>query len=169
MHKRGAANAVSAFLLAADLIPVDQFLSPRHAILQTAAADMIAMNTNTVRFNVVQPAQIRRIHAQLLRHHIDHALQRKVCLLITVPTICRSRRTIQTHSLAPHLNRMEFVCRIRAIRCNAQHPCAGHRICTDIAEILRLAREEMTFFVWYKISIAPEADMKPRKLCLFLL
>ena len=25
------------------------------------------------------------------------------------------------------------------------------------------------FFVWYKISIAPEADMKPRKLCLFLL
>ena len=25
------------------------------------------------------------------------------------------------------------------------------------------------FFSWYKISIAPEADMKPRKLCLFLL
>ena len=25
------------------------------------------------------------------------------------------------------------------------------------------------FFVWYKISIAPEADMKPRRLCLFLL
>ena len=24
-------------------------------------------------------------------------------------------------------------------------------------------------FVWYKISIAPEADMKPRRLCLFLL
>ena len=23
--------------------------------------------------------------------------------------------------------------------------------------------------IWYKISIAPEADMKPRKLCLFLL
>ena len=25
------------------------------------------------------------------------------------------------------------------------------------------------FFSWYKISIAPEADMKPRRLCLFLL
>ena len=25
------------------------------------------------------------------------------------------------------------------------------------------------FFVWYKISIAPEAYRKPRKLCLFLL
>ena len=25
------------------------------------------------------------------------------------------------------------------------------------------------FFVWYKISIATEADRKPRKLCLFLL
>lgn len=25
------------------------------------------------------------------------------------------------------------------------------------------------FFVWYKISIAPEADRKPRRLCLFLL
>ena len=25
------------------------------------------------------------------------------------------------------------------------------------------------FFDWYKISIAPEADMKPRILCLFLL
>ena len=24
-------------------------------------------------------------------------------------------------------------------------------------------------FTWYKISIAPEADMKPRRLCLFLL
>ena len=28
---------------------------------------------------------------------------------------------------------------------------------------------ERLFFSWYKISIAPEADMKPRKLCLFLL
>ena len=25
------------------------------------------------------------------------------------------------------------------------------------------------YLVWYKISIAPEADMKPRRLCLFLL
>uniref|UniRef100_UPI003A93158A Na+/H+ antiporter NhaC family protein n=1 Tax=Hominenteromicrobium sp. TaxID=3073581 RepID=UPI003A93158A len=25
------------------------------------------------------------------------------------------------------------------------------------------------YFVWYKISIVPEADMKPRRLCLFLL
>ena len=28
---------------------------------------------------------------------------------------------------------------------------------------------ERLFFGWYKISIAPEADRKPRKLCLFLL
>ena len=28
---------------------------------------------------------------------------------------------------------------------------------------------ERLFFSWYKISIAPEADMKPRRLCLFLL
>ena len=28
---------------------------------------------------------------------------------------------------------------------------------------------ERLFFSWYKISIAPEADRKPRRLCLFLL
>ena len=28
---------------------------------------------------------------------------------------------------------------------------------------------ERLFFSWYKISIAPEAQMKPRRLCLFLL
>ena len=28
---------------------------------------------------------------------------------------------------------------------------------------------ERLFFSWYKISIVPEADMKPRRLCLFLL
>ena len=27
----------------------------------------------------------------------------------------------------------------------------------------------LILFRWYKISIAPEADMKPRRLCLFLL
>jgi len=31
------------------------------------------------------------------------------------------------------------------------------------------ALPEAFFFGWYKISIAPEAQMKPRKLCLFLL
>ena len=30
-------------------------------------------------------------------------------------------------------------------------------------------RSRSPFIDWYKISIAPEADMKPRKLCLFLL
>ena len=29
--------------------------------------------------------------------------------------------------------------------------------------------ERLFFISWYKISIAPEADMKPRRLCLFLL
>ena len=31
------------------------------------------------------------------------------------------------------------------------------------------ALPEAFFFGWYKISIAPEAQMKPRRLCLFLL
>ena len=31
------------------------------------------------------------------------------------------------------------------------------------------ALPEVFFFGWYKISIAPEAQMKPRRLCLFLL
>ena len=31
------------------------------------------------------------------------------------------------------------------------------------------ALPEALFFGWYKISIAPEAYMKPRRLCLFLL
>lgn len=29
--------------------------------------------------------------------------------------------------------------------------------------------QNRVFIIWYKISIAPEADMKPRRLCLFLL
>ena len=32
-----------------------------------------------------------------------------------------------------------------------------------------LAAYIIFLFVWYKISIVPEADMKPRRLCLFLL
>ena len=38
-----------------------------------------------------------------------------------------------------------------------------------VSRIIGAQKIERLFFSWYKISIAPEADMKPRKLCLFLL
>jgi len=38
----------------------------------------------------------------------------------------------------------------------------------DIKELM-LGVVEKSESIWYKISIAPEADMKPRRLCLFLL
>ena len=38
-----------------------------------------------------------------------------------------------------------------------------------VSRIVGAQKIERLFFSWYKISIAPEADMKPRKLCLFLL
>ena len=38
-----------------------------------------------------------------------------------------------------------------------------------LSRIVGAQKIERLFFSWYKISIAPEADMKPRKLCLFLL
>ena len=33
----------------------------------------------------------------------------------------------------------------------------------------KMIQEKRVILYWYKISIAPEADMKPRRLCLFLL
>ena len=38
-----------------------------------------------------------------------------------------------------------------------------------LSRIVGAQKIERLFFSWYKISIAPEADMKPRRLCLFLL
>ena len=38
-----------------------------------------------------------------------------------------------------------------------------------VSRIVGAQKIECLFFSWYKISIVSEADMKPRKLCLFLL
>ena len=38
-----------------------------------------------------------------------------------------------------------------------------------LSRFVGVQKIERLFFSWYKISIAPEADMKPRRLCLFLL
>ena len=38
-----------------------------------------------------------------------------------------------------------------------------------VSRFVGVQKIERLFFSWYKISIAPEVQMKPRRLCLFLL
>ena len=47
--------------------------------------------------------------------------------------------------------------------------CSSHLTRTKTPLKSLISEGFFLFFVWYKISIAPEADRKPRRLCLFLL
>ena len=47
--------------------------------------------------------------------------------------------------------------------------CKGQRLLISGLLHSAIPLVSLVLMVWYKISIVPEADMKPRRLCLFLL